>query len=107
MSIPKASSYSLSDRMDRDKINSANRDKAAANAHAMLDPVNNQGGEDIIAAGAVLFAVLSARSGLSAQELHSMGSRILKAERFHDKANVQLEALQDFAGLRARNEAVI
>lgn len=98
----------LAHRLDRAALFCASRDDAAYAAHAMLDPVNDRKPVEMVAATALLFATVSERVGMDPEELYSLGRRMLHHhDPHHDKANVQLEALRDFAGLRVRNEPVI
>lgn len=90
----------LSTRIDQDKLSLISRDQVAYDAHLMLDSLRNLKGERQVAAIATLFAVVIERYSGSPQDLYSFGRKILGAdEPFHDKANVQLEALRDFAAL--------
>jgi hypothetical protein len=91
----------LSSRIDTDVLALMSRDTVAFDAHQLFDALRNHKGEQIVAAVAVAFAVVAERYGGTPEGLHDYGRRILFAENaFHDKANVQLEALRDYASLR-------
>lgn len=99
---------SLSTRLDVDTLTSLPRDRVAGLTQAILDPIQANRGEEILAASAVLFAIMVERYGGSPQGLYDYGRRILGTdEPFHKKGNDQLEALRDFAALRVRGQAII
>ena len=94
-------SNSLSNRLDHDFLTSIPRDVIAKDVQALLDPLGNSRGENILAATAVLFAVMVERYGGSPEGLFQFGKRVLfHDEAFHKKGNDQLEAIRDFAALR-------
>ncbi|MCC5780562.1 hypothetical protein H7H48_15985 [Nitratireductor sp. B36] len=98
----------LSTRIDRTQLHMVSRDRVAHVAHALLNGANHEKGELLAAGTAVLFAVMSERTGMNAEELYRLGHRILHADTpHHVKSNVQMEALRDFAGLRVREHAII
>lgn len=98
----------LSTRIDQDFLASIPRDRIAFDTQRLLDPMRNDRGENILAAGAVAFAVLVERYGGSPEGLYEYGKRVLHhQEQFHKKGNDQLEALRDFAALRiSRNPTI-
>lgn len=99
---------SLSTRIDSLALQMVSRDEVAHVAHAMLFPANHHKGELLVAGAAVLFAVMAERSGLDPHDLYSLGRKILTdPSQFHHQANVQMEALRDFACLRANANPII
>lgn len=99
---------SLSTRLDRDKLFLLPRDAVAQDAQLVLEPLKNFSGERLVASTAVAFAVVCERAGMTPQELHAYGKRILHGDQaFHKKGNDTLEALRDFAALRMRNNPII
>ncbi|MBO6814580.1 MAG: hypothetical protein JJ891_06955 [Rhizobiaceae bacterium] len=103
--MKKPTTNPLSSRIDRDKLNLVSRDRVAAGAHAVLDPIQGYTPEQLIASVAVAFAVVAERSGVKPSELYQMGKRMLHDEdRYHMKANVQMESLRDFAAQEIRNK---
>ncbi|MER9178964.1 hypothetical protein [Mesorhizobium sp. M0767] len=98
----------LSSRIDPTQLHMVSRDKVAYLVHEMMFPVNKEKGELLTAATAVLFAIMSERAAMDAHDLYLLGRRILTAPSpHHFKPNVQLEALRDFAGLRANSNPAI
>lgn len=98
----------LSTRIDPTQLHMVSRDRVAGAVHALLHGAHSDKGEVILAASAVLFVVMAERYGLNAEDLYHLGRKVLYAdEPHHDKANVQLEALRDFATLRVRQNALI
>lgn len=76
------------------------RDDAASAAFQALDGLQRFTPEEQLAGAALLFSALRTRCGLDPFDLSQLGDRLLAPEAFHDKANWQLEALRDYAGLR-------
>lgn len=98
----------LSSRLDTTQLQMVSRDRVAAVAHALLHGANHERPPELTAGAAVLFAAMAERVGMDPEELYHLGRRILfAADRHHDKPNVQMEALRDFAGLRVRNEPIV
>lgn len=98
----------LSTRIDQDVLHSIPRDLTARNAQLLLDPMRNDRGEHILAAGAVVFAALVERYGGSPEGLYEYGKRVLHhQEQFHKKGNDQLEAMRDFLALRIHQNPAI
>lgn len=92
----------LSSRIDPTQLHMVSRDRVASVAHAMLFPANQEKGELLVAGAAVLFAVMAERAAMDPHDLYLLGRRILtSADPHHFQPNVQMEALRDFAGLRA------
>lgn len=98
----------LSARLDTTQLHMVSRDRVASVAHALLHGANHERPPELTAGVAVLFAVMAERNAMSPEELFHLGRRILHAnDRHHDKPNIQMEALRDFAGLRVRNEPIV
>lgn len=89
--------------LDRDKVMMVQREKAAILAHRALDRIQSELPEEQVSGVAVLFATIAHRCGFDPQELHALGMKILRDEKFHHKGNIQIESLRDFAGLRLRD----
>lgn len=85
---------------NRDKLNMISRGRAAEVTHSALFPINDLPAHEQITAVAVLFAVLTSRFGLDPHETFKLGHKLLRPEPFHRTANVQMEALEDFANLQ-------
>jgi hypothetical protein len=87
-------------KIDMDQLYSTSRDKAAFVVFSALDAIQEQRSHVQVVAVSLLFCAFCERLGLSARDMHSMAERILREEDFHHKANSQLQALREFAGLR-------
>lgn len=85
--------------IDKDRLYSLPRDKAAEVAHGALFPIQERPNFEQIAGLAVLFAAFCNRLQLDPQEMHSIGMRMLRDEPFHHKGNAQIDSLRDFAGI--------
>lgn len=85
-------------KLDRDKLFMIPREKAAEGAHLALNPIQALAPHEQLAASAVLFFVLANRNGISGEELYHLGRKLIERQPHHKIANVQIEALQDFAG---------
>lgn len=92
--------------LDKDKLAMFPRDDAVTNAHLALRPLNALAPEAMVAGIAVLFAAVCSRVGLDPQDMHTMALRMLKHEQHHDKANMSLQSLRDFAGMRIAGKEV-
>ena len=91
-------------KIDRDVILMMPREKAATMACLAIDKLQSRRPEDVIAGIAVAFAVMTERSGMTAEELASYGKRILFAPQAHHvQTNDKLESLRDFAGIRIKD----
>lgn len=98
----------LSSRLDTTQLQMVSRDRVAAVVHGLLHGANHERPPELTAGVAVLFAAMAERVGMDPEELYRLGRRILHAhDPHHDKPNIQLEALRDFAGLRVRNEPIV
>lgn len=85
-------------KLDRDKLFQTNRAVAANGAQAALHPIQELPPHEQLAAVSVLFHVLCMHTGVAAREAHDLGEKLIRPEPFHRTANIQIEALQDFAG---------
>lgn len=89
---------------DYHTMTSLDRQLAADAAHLALDGIQQKTPEEIMLGVAVLFAALTHRCQLDANDLYLMGRRVLVSEDFHRRANDSLQSLQDFAGIRIKGE---
>lgn len=85
-------------KLDRDKLFMLPREKAAEGAHLALNPIQALPPHEQLAAAAVLFFVLANRNGIEGEELYHLGRKLIERQPHHRTANIQIEALQDFAG---------
>lgn len=85
--------------LNADLINSASRDETARLAFAALTPIQEQKPHLQVFAVALLFSALCHRLSLDPQEMHHKAMRMMRDEDFHHKANVQLDAIREFAGI--------
>lgn len=90
-------------KIDEDQLNSTSRDEAARVAFLALNAIQEERPHKQVVAVALLFAAYCERLNLSAREMHDKAERVLRSEDFHHKANCQIEALRDFAGIRLTN----
>jgi hypothetical protein len=94
--------------LDRDRLMMMSRDRAAELGHMILEPLTNSPADENLAAVAVAFAALSERYSMGPEELYRYGMKILTAPTpHHRKGNALMDSLQDWAGMRVRNEAII
>jgi hypothetical protein len=91
----------------KDKLMLVSRDKAASQAFAILDRLQFETPEVMMAATSLLFATWCQRLGMHPFEMHQLGLKMLKPEAFHLKGNAHLETLRDFAGIRMLGDAKI
>lgn len=92
---------------DRDKFHMVPRIQAAAAAQLALFQVQDEEPEVMALGVAVLFAALSARTGMDPHDLFTAGHRVLHGHDFGDrKTNDSLQSLRDFAGLRVAGKEV-
>lgn len=95
----------LSTRIDHTQLHMVSRDRVASTAHALLHGASQEPPPQLVAGVAVLFAVMVERAAMDPEGLYLLGRRILQAnDQHHDKPNIQMEALRDYAGLRVRND---
>jgi hypothetical protein len=92
--------------LNRDRLMLVPRDTAMKGALSLLDRIQDEAPETAMAAAAVLFAAFCKRCRIDAQEAHRLALRMLTPEPFHQKANIQSEVVEDFAGLRMAGQAI-
>lgn len=80
------------------------RQSAADSAILALDAVQRLEPEAQMLGVAVLFAAMCHRVGVNPSDMHTMGSRVLRYEPLHRRANDSIQALQDYAGLRIKGD---
>lgn len=98
----------LSSRLDATQLHMVSRDRVASVVHGLLHGANHERPPELTAGVAVLFAAISERTGMDPHDLFLLGRRLLfAADQHHDKPNIQMEALRDFAGLRVRNQPIV
>ena len=85
--------------LNADALNSASRDDIARLAFGALTPIQEQQPHLQVFAVALLFAAYCNRLSLDPQEMHHKAMRMMRDQEFHHKANVQLDAMRDFAGI--------
>lgn len=90
--------------MNHDKLMMIPRDRAAVAAHQALDGIAALPAHEQAAAACVLFAVITKRVGLDPEEAFHLGMKLVRPEKFHRKGNAQLEALQEYATLRIKDQ---
>lgn len=93
-------SYYPNKPFSRDRLKLVSRDKAAYAAFAALDRLQQEEPEVAMAAASILFAAWCDRTNSDPHDMHEQGEKMLRAEAFHRKANIQLETIRDFAGIR-------
>ena len=76
------------------------RDEAAKAAFALLDKVQQESPEIAMAGCAMLFAMWCRRLHVDPHEMHALGGKLLVPQAFHQKGNIHVEVLRDFAGIR-------
>jgi hypothetical protein len=84
----------------RDRLSVVSRDVAAKGAFTCLDHLQQEEPEVQVASVAILFAVWCKRLSLDPHALYQQGIKMVRPEMGHVKANVHLEVLRDFAGIR-------
>jgi hypothetical protein len=89
----------------RDRLMVTNRDNAARVAFGALDRIQQDTPEEAMAGAALLFVALCKRCGLTGNEAYELGDRMLQPQAFHDKANMHMETIRDFAGMRIMGDA--
>lgn len=86
--------------LDKDRLMLTPRDEAAKGAMGVLHHLQQEDPEIIMAGTACLFVALCKRSGLDPEDMVQMATRMLQPEPFHQKGNIQMEVLRDFAAIR-------
>jgi hypothetical protein len=84
----------------KDRLMMVPRDEAAKCGMALLDKVQQETPEIAMAGTVILFAMWCRRLGLDPFEMHQLGVRMLEPQDFHQKGNIHIEVLRDFAGIR-------
>lgn len=85
-------------KLNRDKLFMVTREAAANGAHLALNPIQDLPPHEQLASVAVLYYVLAHRNIIDGHELYALGEKLIRPQRDHKTANIQVEALQDFAG---------
>lgn len=91
----------------RDRLKLVPRDRAAEGAFACLDKLQQAIPEVQVAAAAMLFAAWVKRLRLDPEDLYSQGVKMLKSQPGHSKANIHVEVLRDFAGIRIAGDPTV
>lgn len=91
---------------DHDKRNMLPRDPILHLTGRALHVLQNESPEEMVAAASMLFALVTQRVQLDAQEEHHKALKMLRDQRAHDKENKLLQSLRDFAGLRIKGQEV-
>lgn len=89
----------------KDRLSLVARDRVARAAFAALHPNQDESAEVQVGAAALLFAAWVHRLGLDPYDLYQMANKMLRPEEFHTKANLQLETIRDFAGIRLAGDS--
>jgi hypothetical protein len=92
--------------LDRTRLDTLKRDNVLPIAGRTLHVIQNERPEEMVAATAILFALVCNRVGLSPEEMHHKGMRMMRDQQHHDKTNKLLQSLRDFAGLRIAGQEV-
>lgn len=92
--------------LDKDKLYLIERETALRKASEMLDRVQNDSPEEVVAGAALVFALVCARLRLDPHDMHTFAKRVMEDQRFHLKANSAMQSLKDYAGLRLGGEHV-
>lgn len=85
---------------DRDKLFMVTREAAANGAHLALNPIQSLPPHEQVAAAAALLFVMAERNKLDGEDLFNLGRKLIEPQPHHRTANVQVAALQDFAGYK-------
>lgn len=84
----------------RDRLSLVSRDSCAEGAMKCLDQIQNATPEQQVGAVSVLFAAWCKRLRLDPHAMYQLGVKMIDPEFGHQKANLHLETLRDFAGIR-------
>jgi hypothetical protein len=87
--------------INRDRLLSTPRKNVAEASLEALTQIQTRPGNEQLLGISTLFAAFCGRFQMDPQELHAIGTRILKHEPHEDKTNIQIEVLRDFAGIIA------
>lgn len=93
--------------LNKDRLYMVPREEAIRSAHLALDTLQRLDPEEMMAGMAVLFSAVCSRCQVDAHDMHTMGTRILRPQPFHDKGNKAIQSLRDFAGLRIAGQDVV
>ncbi|MBK3400402.1 hypothetical protein [Methylobacterium ajmalii] len=93
--------------LDKDQLHATPREEALRCAALALDGIQRETPEAQVIAAATLFAAISARTGMDAEQLHHLGRRVLRPEKHHTKANMMAESTADFVGLVIMGQEVV
>lgn len=103
-SVPHSSP--LSSRLNRDELMMMSRDRASTVAFELLDVLYRHTPAEALAGLAAAFAALSERVDMAPDEAYAVGRKVLTSKEAYgaSMATHRLDALQDFAKLRARSD---
>lgn len=96
----------LSSRLDRDALMMMPRDTASTVAFELLDGLSMHKPAEALAGLAVAFAALVERVNMAPDEAFAVGRKVLNSQEAYGSsmATHRLDALRDFAKLRARSD---
>lgn len=80
-----------------DALNMAGRDAVSATTHGLLSRMQNEKPHIQVLGAAVLFAAITRRLGLNAEEMYHKASRILRDVEFDKASNHRFAALRAYA----------
>lgn len=89
----------------RDRLKLVSRDKAAEGAMLVLDRIQTAPPEVQVASVGILFAAWCKRLGLDPHDIYQQGVKMMTPEFGHRTANIHLEVLRDFAGIRLAGDS--
>lgn len=90
--------------LSKDRLYMIPREAAVESAHLALDTLQRLSPEEMVAGMATLFYSVCNRCRLDPQDMHTLGKRLVTHQEHHDKGNMALQSLRDFAGLRIAGE---
>lgn len=93
--------------LDKDKLAMTSRDATVMRSLRLLHVIQNDTPEEMVAAIAMLFSTVVNRVGLDPQWCHQLGVRMVRHHQHHDKHNMALQSLRDFAGMRIAGQEVV
>lgn len=106
--MPRDFANTHSQQIDQDTLMSLSKDTVVVRASALLDPIQNERGEEILAGTAVAFYLMCERYSASPQDLYEYGRRVVASPNpHHKKGNDLLESLRDFLAQRVRKDSII
>ena len=89
----------------RDRLALLPRDEVAKTAFAAMDKVQQQDPTLAVAAVSVLFLAWCKRLGVRPEDMTQMAARMIEPEQFHQKANLHMDVIRDFAGMRVLGDS--